>query len=79
VVGVKDTILGSKEAITQAGVNVIENGATALIATGNTGSIAGTLSAGASSAVGFATAPATLTGAAAGAVVIGGALLICRE
>ena len=77
--GVKDTVLASKDAIAAAGLNALENGAGAMVMTGNAGTVAGTLSAGAASAAGFVTAPATLTGAAAGAVVIGGAVLICRE
>jgi len=71
------TILGSTRALTAAGLSAVENNPGTVILTGTSGSVAGTFAAGASTAVKIATAPQTLTGAAAGAVVLGGALLIC--
>lgn len=77
--GLVGTIVGSNAALAAAGVSVVEHSSGALILTGSSGYIAGTLGTGATTAVGIATAPATLVGAASGAVVVGGALLICRE
>lgn len=78
-VDAKETILGSRASLTATGVDLVTRGSGAMVLSGTSGNIAGILNAGATSAVEIASAPAVLGGVAAGAVVIGGALLICRE
>lgn len=79
VIAAKEVILGSNAALTAAGISVVEHSSKALILTGTGGYIAGTLGSAATTAVSVFTAPATATGVAAGAVVIGGAILLCGK
>ena len=77
--GLVGTVLGANAAIAEVGASVAPNSPAGWIMSGASGYIAGTLSTVGSTAVGIATAPATVTGALAGAVVVGGAVLICAE
>ncbi|MDR7125828.1 hypothetical protein [Pseudotabrizicola sp. 4114] len=77
--GLAGTVLGANAAIAEIGAKVAPNSPAGWIMTGASGYVAGTLSTVGSTAVGIATAPATVSGALAGAVVVGGAVLICAE
>lgn len=77
--GFAGTIFGSSTALSAAGVTAVEHSSGAYILTGTSGYIGGTLAAKGTTLVAIATAPETLLGAAAGAVMLGGAVLICGE
>ena len=71
------TIVGTKASMAAVGASVVQHSSETWILTGTSGYIAGTLGTASTTAVGIVTAPATLAGVAAGAVVIGGAVLVC--
>ena len=72
-------IVGSNATLSAAGITVVEHSSGMSILTGGSGYIAGTLGTVGTAAVGVATSSAALATAAAGAVIIGGAVLICSE
>lgn len=73
------TVLGSEKTLAATGSAIAERSPNAVIATAASSYIAGALGNVTTTAVAIATAPSTLIGAAAGAVVIGGALLVCQD
>ena len=76
---VGDVLLGSNAALRAAGVVDAPSTPGGMILNGVSGYLAGTLGTAGTTAVSIVTAPQVLIGAAAGAVVIGGAVLICKE
>lgn len=77
--GVGGVLLGSTAALDEAGVIDAPRSTGARILTGVSGYFAGTFGMAGTTAVSIVSAPEVLIGAAAGAVVIGGAVLICRN
>ena len=77
--GFAGSVLGTNASIAAVGASVVPHSSGALIMTGASGYIAGTLGTVGTTAVGIATAPATISGALAGAVVVGSAVLICAN
>lgn len=64
---------------TQQGLQAVRDTSGAMVMSGSATSIAGTLAGLGSTAAGLATAPFALAGAAASAVVVGGAVWVCEE
>ena len=64
-------------ATTGLGITVVSHSSGALILTGSSGYIAGTLGTIGSTALGFLAAPATLTAAVVSVVVLGGTVYYC--
>lgn len=77
--GIGGAILGSKSALQSVGAVAAEHGSGGLILKAGSGYIAGTLGSVGATAVSVISAPGVLIGAATGAVVIGGAVLVCAE
>lgn len=77
--GIAGSVLGTNASIAAVGASVVPHSSGAWILTGASGYIAGTLGTVGTTAVGIATAPATISGALAGAVVVGSAVLICAD
>lgn len=81
--GIGNVLLGSNAALQAAGVvdapHNSRGTAGGMILTGVTRVVAGSIGTSGSTVVSTVTAPQVLIGAAAGAVVIGGAILICKE
>lgn len=70
---------GATGAAGAAGVTAVTHSSGAIILTGSSGYIAGTLGTAAASALGILTAPATIAGTAIGLVAVGGAVYVCQE
>lgn len=77
--GFAGSVLGTNASMAAVGATVVQHSSGAWILTGTTGYIAGTLGTVGTTALGIATAPAAIVGAAAGAVVVGSAVLICKN
>jgi hypothetical protein len=77
--GVGGVLLGSDRALRDAGLDGEPRDARRAVLKGVTRYVAGTLGTAGTTAVSIVTAPEVLIGAAAGAVVIGGAVLICND
>lgn len=77
--GFAGSVLGTNASIAAVGASVVPHSSGAWILTGSSGYIAGTLGTVGTTAVGIATAPATISGALAGAVVVSGAVMICAD
>lgn len=71
--------VGATTATAATGTTVVAHSSGALILTGSSGYIAGTLGAAGTTILGILTAPATLTAAAVSVVAVGGAVYLCQE
>lgn len=71
--------VGATTATAATGTTVVAHSSGALILTGSSGYIAGTLGAAGTTILGVLTAPATLTAAAVSVVAVGGAVYLCQE
>lgn len=69
---------GASAAATVAGVTAVTHSSGAVILTGSSGFIAGTLGTVGTGLIGVLTAPATLTAAAVSVVAVGGAVYLCQ-
>lgn len=70
---------GASTATAAAGLSVVPHSSGAVILTGSSGYIAGTLGTVATSALSILTAPATVAGATITLVAVGGAVYVCSE
>lgn len=71
--------VGATTATAATGTTVVAHSSGALILTGSSGYIAGTLGAAGTTILALLTAPATLTAAAVSVVTVGGAVYLCQE
>lgn len=70
---------GATVGASAAGITAVTHSSGAVILTGSSGYIAGTLGTAGATALGILTAPVTLTGTALGLVAVGGAVYVCKE